>query len=160
VSTKKTEQPAVDKPLTIVVTVLPPKRGGRYMFVSAAREGEMPLVLHGPFAERHSLLDQAYAAVMKREPQVVTLPADKMAKHRPSKFVNGKPRADDEEEPVVAEVDTARDGDQLVEGGETAEELPAIEGDDAAQLSDISDAGNTEALKQDDDTEVDDGTQD
>ncbi len=136
-------QPTVDKPLTIIVTVMPPKRGLRTMIVSAAREGEMPLVLGGPFADRHVLLDQAYAQVMKREPQVVTL--------KEAKRVT-KPGHEDveEEEPGNREPDEdAEKSDQLVDpstplrSAQDAEKLPAIEGDDveaAQELSDISDA--------------------
>ena len=63
-------KPSAEKPLNIIVTVLPPKRGSRVMIVSAAREGEMPLILGGAFADRHHLLDQAYAQVLRREPPV------------------------------------------------------------------------------------------
>lgn len=141
--TNKQSMPA-EKPLTIIVTVLPPKRGGRTMIVSAARDGEMPIVLGGLFADRHHLLDQAYAAVLKREPQVVTIKEEKTSKaNRAPKTAEqeaDEAEEDGKEEKTVADVDTARDGDQLVAAGSVTEELPAIEGDDEAQLSVISSA--------------------
>ncbi len=142
--------PVPEKPLTIIVTVMPPKRGLRTMIVSAAREGEMPLVLGGTFADRHALLDKAYGAVLKRDPPVVTI---KEAKPGKAKSITD----DEEEEPGNREPDgDAEQGDQLVEEapipnpspvsadaatGEGSEELPAIEGDEvviAERISDIS----------------------
>lgn len=171
------KQPA-EKPLTIIVTVLPPKRGSRLMIVSAAREGEMPLILGGAFADRYHLLDQAYATVMKRDPQVVTV-KEETPKHRQSKFVNGKLRKDeDEEEAVKREPDEDPEkSDQLVgEDGPSpqpsplkgeGEELPAIEGDEVApedaavgefeaQLSDISSPEEPDAEEAKSGEEVDD----
>lgn len=148
---------SADKPMTIIVTVLPPKRGGRTMIVSAAREGEMPIVLDGLFADRHHLLDQAYAAVLKREPQVVTIKEEKTSKAnrapKPAEQEADEAEEDGKEEKIVADVDTARDGDQLVAAKPVTEELPAIEGDEVAELSDISSA-------EDGTTEVGDGEPD
>ena len=73
-------KPSAEKPLNIIVTVLPPKRGSRVMIVSAAREGEMPLMLGGPFADRSGGLivfesassAEAQAAVASAETDIIT----------------------------------------------------------------------------------------
>jgi len=59
------------KPITIITTIHPPKKGRRPVTVAAAPEGELPLMLAGDFAARHALADQAYGALLKRKPQIV-----------------------------------------------------------------------------------------
>jgi len=141
---KKTTKPAAGdapKPITLIVTIYPPKKNVRHVMVSGAPEGEMPLLLTGTFQERHTLLDQAFAGVLKREPQfVLTTVTTKPDK---SKSVTGG--VDDEESSA------AEDGDQLVSDSSepesddsnaksvpvspitSSEDLPAIEGDTADQ---------------------------
>jgi hypothetical protein len=115
----KTNDP---KPITLIVTIYPPKKGVRKVIVSGAPNGEMPVLLGGPFQDRHVLLDQAYAAVVKRDPQLVTIKESVSRKGA---------KTQSEEEPGNREPDEgAENVDQLVE------ELPAIEGDEV--LSDIS----------------------
>lgn len=69
-----------DKPITLIVTVYPPKKAVRKVLVSGAPEGEMPVLMAGLFQERHTLLDTVYAAVSKRDPQIVTLKESKPSK--------------------------------------------------------------------------------
>ncbi len=132
---KKTTKPAAGdapKPITLIVTIYPPKKNVRHVMVSGAPEGEMPLIFIGNFQERHALLDQAFAGVLKREPQIVTLKVDK------SRSVTGD--VVDEEEPGNREPDEDAASDQLVSDsgdGESvpvspiteSENLPQIEGD-------------------------------
>lgn len=105
-----------DKAITIITTVHPAKKNKRAVTVSAAPEGEMPLVLTGQFSERHTLADQAFAALLNRKPQTVKVAASS------SKSKKAAPKK----------------GDQLVASAEAetsappAEELPVIEGDDPA----------------------------
>jgi hypothetical protein len=118
------------KPITLIVTVYPPKKNARRVVVSGAPEGEMPLILDGLFPDRHVLLDRVFALVLKRDPQLVTI-----AEPKPGKAKSITAGADDYEE------ESAKATDQLVTDGAViteAEELPAIEGDTAAQLSAIS----------------------
>lgn len=132
---KTTDDP---KPITLIVTIYPPKKNVRHVMVSGAPEGEMPLLFTGIFQERHALLDQAFAGVLKREPQIVTLKDDKPGK---SKSITASADDDDEETPVTESDAT----DQLVTDAEVSEsesaesvpvspitgsdELPAIDGD-------------------------------
>jgi len=127
------------KPITLIVTIYPPKKGQRHVMVSGAPEGEMPLIFTGIFQERHALLDQAFAGVLKREPQIVTLKDDKPGK---SKSITASADDDDDDENSVTESEAT---DQLVTDAEVSEpenaesvpvspitnteELPAIDGD-------------------------------
>ena len=132
------------KPITLIVTIYPPKKGQRHVMVSGAPEGEMPLLFTGIFQERHALLDQAFAGVLKREPQIVTLKDDKPGK---SKSITASADDDDDSTESTKQSDAS---DQLVsddglpspigEGqgdGESvpvspitsADDLPAIDGD-------------------------------
>ena len=120
-------QKSDEKAMTIITTILPPKKGVRRLVISAAPEGEMPVVLTGEFSVRHALMDRAYAAVLRRDPQVVTV-KDMMTGNSKSITADA-----DEEEPGNREPDK----DEPFKG--EGEELPAIEGDDvAAEISDIS----------------------
>jgi hypothetical protein len=124
-------------PVVLTVTVYPPKKGVRKVVVSGAPEGEMPLMLTGLFQDRHTLLDQAYAQCLKRDPQLVTIVETKPTVSKAKSITAG---ADDDE------TDEAETTDQLVEDltpspsplGEGDEDLPAIECDAVAILSDIS----------------------
>lgn len=132
---KTTDDP---KPITLIVTIYPPKKGQRHVMVSGAPEGEMPLLFTGIFQERHALLDQAFAGVLKREPQIVTLKADKAST---AKSITGD-ASDDETEEVDSKEAAS---DQLVTDAEvsepesaesvpvspitSADDLPAIYGD-------------------------------
>ncbi len=127
------------KPITLIVTIYPPKKDKRKVVVSAAPEGEMPAIFNGLFPDRHALLDRAFAAVLKRDPQVVTKPAA------------SQPDESDAED-VDSDETTPGASDQLVSAQppsgtpepvqvmpvigtsfrtETTEQLPPIEGDDS-----------------------------
>lgn len=123
----KTNDP---KPITLIVTIYPPKKNARRVVVSGAPEGEMPVILDGLFPDRHALLDRVFALVLKRDPQVVTIAEPKTGK---AKSITAG--ADDDEE---AETTEEQDSDQLVKdvlvspstgSTEPDEELPEIEGD-------------------------------
>jgi len=151
---KKPTKPASTdpKPITIIVNVFPPKKDKRRVVVSAAPEGEMPVLFEGFFPDRHGLLDQAFAAVLKRDPQVVTV---KESTPKPAAKKSKAAKDDDAEqggEEVEESEESEEASDQLVteesaEANTTSDDdLPEIEGDvpaDAAaqfeaQLSDIS----------------------
>ena len=120
-----------DKPIVLTVVIYPPKKNKRAVIVSGAPEGEMPLALVGLFQDRHALLDQAYGAVLKRDPQLVTIKEPATKKIGKSKSITAG--VDDEDE--TEETETS---DQMVTGDAApvspsteAEDLHAIEGDDA-----------------------------
>lgn len=71
-----------DKPSDIIltITVSPLANGKRKVLVGGAPEKEMPVVRAGAFAELHDLIDQVWIALMKREPQVVTVKEPRNAK--------------------------------------------------------------------------------
>jgi hypothetical protein len=155
------------KPITLIVTIYPPKHGVRKLIVSGAPEGEMPVLLGGPFQDRHGLLDQAYAAVLKRDPQRVTI-----AEPKPSK--KAKAKVDDD----AGDDEAEETGDQLVEedqapipspspdesGEGNEEELPAIEGDEASVDADGAEKFEEQLRNirspEESGEEVDDGEQD
>ena len=60
-----------EQTIIITATVAPLKGGKRAIIVSAAPEGELPVILSGNFAERKILFDEAWLALLKREPVVV-----------------------------------------------------------------------------------------
>ena len=122
-TTKPSDEP---KPIMLIVTIFPPKKGNRSIIVSGAPADEMPIVLYGQFADRHALLDQAFADVLKREPQTVTVKEDKKA----------KPAADDD--------DKEEQGDQLV-----SEETPVAMEADARPISDITEPESLPAIEGD-----------
>lgn len=130
---KTTDDP---KPITLIVTIYPPKKGIRPVMVSGAPEGEMPLLFTGIFQERHALLDQAFAGVLKREPQIVTLKADKAST---AKSITGDASDDETEEAdsketasdqLVSEVSEPDNAESVpVSPITSTDELPAIDGD-------------------------------
>jgi hypothetical protein len=112
------------KPITLIVTIYPPKKGQRRIVISAAPEGEMPLIFDGLFTDRHALMDRAYAGVLKREPQIVTVKQGKAAKVSADQVDNEAPI------PNPSPVETG-EGDEAVKLNDISEpeNLPAIEGD-------------------------------
>lgn len=59
-------------PIVITLEIFPADaKSKRKLIVSGAPKGEMPVVLSGLFAERHTLLDQLWIALGTRKPQVV-----------------------------------------------------------------------------------------
>lgn len=111
---------AEPNPITLIVTIYPPKKGVRHVMVSGAPDGEMPLLIAGIFQDRHALLDQAFAGVLKREPQIVTLKDDK-----PGKSKSIAASADDDDESTETSVTESEPTDQLV----TDAELPSPVGE-------------------------------
>lgn len=119
-------EPTAPKTIVLTLTVYPPKNGKRRILVSGAPEGEMPAVLNGLFADRHVLLDQLWATLQKRKPQVVKVRGGKDTKTN-----------DDANTEHVADADKP---DQLVRSEAASAELtppadlPEIE-DDHPQLA-------------------------
>ncbi len=132
-----------DNPIVLTLTIYPAKKNQRKIAVTGAPEGEMPLLLEGVFAERHALLDQAFTAVLKRDPQIISLKTDHKAKTG-VKFGPGATVDDDDE----AETETADPADAAAEESEapdaasgnisnaTDADLPAIDGDTTATNDD------------------------
>jgi hypothetical protein len=141
------------KPITLIVTIYPPKKNKRRVVVSGAPEGEMPLIMDGLFPDRHALLDRVFALVLKRDPQVVTIAEQKVKAGKAKSITAGADDEDDPEDDTVANKHEKDDyggprqigpdgeeaTDQLVTGDAVpvspiteAENLPVIEGDNAA----------------------------
>jgi hypothetical protein len=110
----------------ITITVKEPKGKGRPIIVSAAPEGEMPIILTGLFQDRHTLLDEIWVQLLTRKPQVVKVAAEKKvaaAKDAPTEFPD---EAEKDEDATPAPEEKP---DQLVRPAD-AEGLPIIEGDE------------------------------
>lgn len=111
--------------------------GKRKIAVSGAPEGEMPIVRTGTFPELHHLIDQVWIELQKRQPQVVTVKAEKKAAPKPaakpsdpkSDSKDGEP--DEAPDPVTA-TELEAEGDASEPPAEP-EPLPVIEGDTTAQ---------------------------
>ncbi len=138
------------KPIVLTMTIFPPRKGVRKVVVTGAPDGEMPLLLAGVFAERHTLIDQAFSGVLKREPQLVTLKEAKTAKSKSKGAAaddDDEQGDDDEATKAVAEA-----SDQLVSADHEAEpimavmdsDLPKIEGDGLPTEAFGSDETNNE----------------
>jgi len=126
------------KPITIITTIHPPRKGHRAITVAAAPEGELPVMLTGDFAARHALADQAYGALLKRKPQVVKSANSSKRKVNKSKTVERRGYAKRKPTPVAIAQDDSlavtEKPDQLVPPVDPGA-LPVIEGDsDTAQL--------------------------
>ncbi len=130
-TTKPTDDP---KPIVLTMTIFPPKKGVRKVVVTGAPDGEMPLLLAGVFAERHTLIDQAFSGVLKRDPQVVTVKEAKPAKSK------SKGAASDDDEEQGGEDEAVEATDQLVSEDGPLPTSPVDTGEEqeTAQLSDIS----------------------
>lgn len=121
-----------DSPIVLTLTIYPPKKNQRRVVVTGAPEGEMPLLLAGLFAQRHALLDQAFTAVLKRAPQVVTTKESRRKQTSGVQFGPGGTVADDADAESEAAVDTdesATDASGKFSNAAAADDLPAIEGD-------------------------------
>ena len=93
-----------DQTIIITATVAPLKGGKRAVIVSAAPEGELPVILSGNFAELKILFDEAWLALLKREPVVVPDKARKVEAEKPAPNKDAAPEPDDE--PETVETDT------------------------------------------------------
>lgn len=133
---------AADRTIIITCTILPLKGKQRPVLVSAAPQGEMPIVFKGVFQELHGLINQAFGQVVKRDPQVVTVKTAKSAETKTTAAkrttvtvvetdaLEGASEISDQSvsEPEVSEdaaESTAPTGAQTV-----SENLPEIEGDE------------------------------
>lgn len=127
-----------DNPIVLTLTIYPAKKNQRKIAVTGAPEGEMPLLLEGVFAERHALLDQAFTAVLKRDPQVITLKAAKAKTSKPAGQA-ADADADDEAETAAEEaVESAASESEAPDApsgnisNDPDADLPAIAGDPTA----------------------------
>ena len=91
-----------EQTIIITATVAPLKNGKRAVIVSAAPEGELPVILSGNFAELKTLFDEAWLAILKRQPMIVP---DKARKGEAEKPAPNKDAA-----PETVEADTDDDG--------------------------------------------------
>ena len=117
------------KPITIILTIHPPKKTSRRVDVAAAPEGEMPLLLTGAFADRHKLADQAFAALLKRKPQTVKASSNGTGKKKTTKHKPSSPAKPDTDTDTDAEPETGPTGP--IPEVELDADLPVIEGDDS-----------------------------
>lgn len=130
-----------EKPITLIVTIYPPKKGQRRIVISAAPEGEMPLIFDGLFTDRHALMDRAYAGVLKREPQIVTVKEKKGGKVSADQAANdgsetGDQTVSDTPIPNPSPVETGEGNAVQLNAISEPENLPAIEGDVSADVPD------------------------
>ena len=93
-----------EQTIIITATVAPLKSGKRAVIVSAAPEGELPVILSGNFDELKTLFDEAWLALLKREPVVVPDKARKVEAEKPAPNKDAAPEPDDE--PETVETDT------------------------------------------------------
>ena len=84
-----------EQTIIITATVAPLKGGKRAIIVSAAPEGELPVILSGNFAERKILFDEAWLALLKREPVVVPEKARKGEAEKPAPNKDTAPEPDE-----------------------------------------------------------------
>ena len=93
-----------EQTIIITATVAPLKGGKRAVIVSAAPEGELPVILSGNFDELKTLFDEAWLALLKRKPVVVPDKARKVEAEKPAPNKDAAPEPDDE--PETVETDT------------------------------------------------------
>jgi hypothetical protein len=148
-----------DRPITLIVTVYPPKKDKRRILISAAPDGEMPLMFSGLFPDRHALLDRAFAGVLKRDPQVVTVKIEKKGKVSADQIINDGSQASEE----------TGESDQLVTDQESESAVPVspiteTTEETSGQLIALSEREDPEQLPliegDENSSEVDDGEQD
>ena len=84
-----------EQTIIITATVAPLKGGKRAIIVSAASEGELPVILSGNFDERKILFDEAWLALLKREPVVVPEKARKGEAEKPAPNKDTAPEPDE-----------------------------------------------------------------
>ena len=84
-----------EQTIIITATVAPLKNGKRAVIVSAAPEGELPVILSGNFAELKTLFDDAWLALLKREPVVVPEKARKGEAEKPAPNKDTAPEPDE-----------------------------------------------------------------
>ena len=84
-----------EQTIIITATVAPLKGGKRAIIVSAAPEGELPVILSGNFAELKTLFDDAWLALLKRETVVVPEKARKGEAEKPAPNKDTAPEPDE-----------------------------------------------------------------
>lgn len=86
-----------EQTIIITATVAPLKSGKRAVLVSAAPDGELPVILAGNFADLKNLFDEAWLALLKREPVVVPDKARKGEAEKPAPNKDAAPEPDDDD---------------------------------------------------------------
>lgn len=125
-----------DNDIVITVVIKPLKGKSRKVLVTGAPVGEMLAQLTGTFEERHSLIDQMYADLLKRKPQVVTKPKPKNGgRSTPQTTKPDEPEATAEAEPAATE----ESGEEVVITT-LPDNLPVIEGDTDEQMTLLPDS--------------------
>jgi hypothetical protein len=128
-----------EKPTLIMVEVLPLKNGKRNVIVSAAPAGEMPVARKGAFAAVHTLINEVWAELLKRKPQV------------PRGTLTAKGTEEDDPEPPAAAVEPATQAQPAGDAPGLPAHLPEIEGDQlvastpAPALSSLDEETHSEA---------------
>lgn len=135
-----------EKPIVMTVTINPLKGTKRAVMVSAAPQGEMPIVLSGHFPQLHDLINQAFGQIVKRDPQVVTAkeakPTSKTiaAKAKSSGVLADTPEGTEETgDHLVSETETSEGTEEIaapISAITEPEDLPEIEGDETTEDSD------------------------
>lgn len=69
------QKPRESKPILVTIEIGVLKDGKRKLTISGAPEKEMPVVRTGIFADVHTLFDQVWIELQKREPQPITIKA-------------------------------------------------------------------------------------
>ena len=101
-----------DQTIIITATVGPLKNGKRAVLVSAAPEGELPVVEMGNFAELKTLFDTVWLALLKRAPMVVPDKARKGEPEKTKKAAAKPDTADDDETENVETLDEDNTADE------------------------------------------------
>ena len=84
-----------EQTIIITATVAPLKSGKRAVLVSAAPDGELPVILAGNFADLKNLFDEAWLALLKREPVIVPDKARKGAAEKTAPNKDAAPETDE-----------------------------------------------------------------
>lgn len=125
----KTNTPPAAKKVVITLEIGESKKGMRPLVISGAPAGEMPLIKSGTFAERHALLDQMWAELLRRPDQTPTITEPKPTKNTPAKVKTvGATTSYDDETADEAADETPAEADDANTDGEPATEQPAVGG--------------------------------
>lgn len=138
---------ASDKDIVLTITAQPVDgKGKRKIVVAGAREGEMPLIRTGTFADLYKLIDDVWIEVNTRTGAAVKgkTGATKKAKPAPRLKTKKRTKRSGSEAAVEEPAAAAEEVEETPAAAEPAEEqLPVIEGDtdDEEQLSLLGEDG-------------------
>ena len=106
-----------EQTIIITATVAPLKGGKRAVLVSAAPDGELPVILSGNFADLKNLFDEAWLALLKREPVVVPDKARKGEAEKPAPNKDAAPETDNADDGAneTPESDDTNTPDEIID---------------------------------------------